>query len=378
MKLSTPALKIVSVVSLALLFFASGSITYLILSISSIFVKPEVEPQTNDHSFVTQGEFTPPKTDSVLSVLMLGYGGAGHDGGTLSDVLMLARIDYEKKIVTLISIPRDLWVELPIRSDKNEYFKINMAHAIGLDDTRYGLKEPLFRGETGGGEMAKFAVSMVTGIPVDYFVSIDFEGFKTAIDIIGEIDVDVPATFEDNFYPVKGLENETCGFTSAEIDLFHRMYTGFELEKQFTCRYEQLHFIEGIARMDGETALKFVRSRHSDTSGGDFARSQRQQAVLDALKNSILTRDTLSDPRELKNLVDTMSTIVRTDAPLDTADKFLDLIGSPSEYTVNSINLSTDNVLTNATSDGGAYILVPRDGSSNWENTKAFISSNLK
>ncbi len=359
---------------LVAIFFATGIATYVALSLSSIFVtRTEHASETR----IGSGLHTLPESieeSSTVSVVLLGYGGAGHDGGTLADVVMLATVNYKTKKVTLISIPRDLWIELPIRSDKKEYFKINMAHAIGVDDVRYGLKEPIYRGENGGGEMAKYAVETVTGIPVDYFVSVSFDGFKEAIDLLDGVNVSVPVSFEDHFYPVKGLENETCGFTDAEIDLFHRMYSGFELEKQFTCRYEHLVFTEGPMHMDGETALKFVRSRHSDTNGGDFARSQRQQALLTALEDKLLSLNVLNHP---KQLVDTLSGTFRTDADLETIEEIISLLGDPEEYTVTTLNLSTDNVFVNSTSSEGAYILVPKAGIGNWDEVHEFVTTNL-
>ena len=360
---------------LVAIFFASGVGTYAFLSISDIFVKSSVESKkktfTNSASI---SSITGSEDDSTISVVLLGYGGAGHDGGTLSDVIILAHVNYAMKKVTLISVPRDLWVELPVRSDKTEAYKINMAHAIGVDDVRYGLKEPIYQGETGGGEMAKYAVEKVTGVPVDYFASVSFDGFKEAVDLLDGIDVNVPVSFEDHYYPVKGLENETCGYTAAEIELFHRKFSGFELEKQFECRYETLSFTKGVMHMDGETALKFVRSRHSDTHGGDFARSQRQQALLTALENKLISREALDNP---KQLLDTLSGTFRTDADLQTVEELLSVLGNPEEYTINSVNISTDNVLANSTSSGGAYILVPKAGIENWDEVHTFVQSAL-
>lgn len=355
------------------IFFATGIVTYIGLSVSSMFV----EKSNGKRTTIASGLHPLPESieeSSSISVVLLGYGGEGHDGGSLSDVVMLAHIDYQSKKVTLISIPRDLWIELPIRSDKKEYFKINMAHAIGVDDVRYGLKEPIYRGENGGGEMAKYAVELVTGIPVDYFASVSFDGFRNAVDLLDGINVDVPVSFEDHFYPIKGLENETCGYTEAEIDLFHRMYSGFELEKQFECRYEHLVFAEGPMHMDGDTALKFVRSRHSDTNGGDFARSQRQQALLTGLEKKLLSLDALDHPKEL---LDTLSGTFRTDADIETVQTLIALLGDPQDYTISTLNLSTDNVLVNSTSSAGAYILNPKAGIGNWDEVHSFVAEHL-
>ena len=362
---------LITIFALIIFFFIAAAASYFGLSFSNIFVSSE---SNSIVQIEKQKPVPPPKTESVITVLLLGYGGAGHDGGTLSDVLMLVRVDYEEKKVSIISIPRDLWIDLPIRSDQKESYKINMAHAIGADDTRYGLKEPQYTGEAGGGEMAKYAVQKVTVIPIDYFMSVSFDGFSKAIDSLGGINVNVPVTFDDYFYPAKGLENETCGFSAEEINEFHEKFSGFELEKQFECRYEHLHFDAGENEMDGVAALKFVRSRHSNQHGGDFARSQRQQAILIAVKDKLLSLDALTNSKEF---VDTIGKTIRTDFDPAAVEDLIDLIGNPQKYEIKNINLTTDNVLTNSRSSAGAFILIPKDGIGNWEGIQRFIADNI-
>jgi len=305
-----------------------------------------------------------------LNTLLLGYGGAGHDGGYLTDVIMLVSINKTKKQITLVSIPRDLWVSIPTQSDKSGKFKINATYAIGNDDRGYPLKEPLYKGEFGGGNMAKKVVGDILGITVKNFVAVDFSSFENIVDLMGGIDVEVPKTFDDYFYPIKGLENETCGFSAEEITDFHQKYSGFNLEKQFTCRYEHLHFDKGVTRMDGATALKFVRSRHSDTYGGDFARGERQNAVLFAAKDKLVSIYTAKSAdavyKEFQNLV-------KTDVNLQTFRGFTSELGNPKDYSVKHVGLSTDNVLLNSKSSDGQFILVPKEGDGNWVGVRDFL-----
>lgn len=304
------------------------------------------------------------------NVLILGYGGAGHDGGSLSDSIMVARIVPKQKKVVFIFIPRDTWVEIPIRSDKTEKFKINNAWAIGLSDTLYPLKEPIYKGERGAGNLAKRVVEQVIGMPIDYYVAIDFEGFKNAIDAIGGIEVESPTTWDDYFYPVKGKENETCGYSEAEIAAFHAKYSGFDLEKQFECRYEHIRFDGGLNKMDGETALKFVRSRHSETYGGDFARGEKQQAVLMAIIKRLISLDVV---KKVEPFFDQFGKIVRTDASLQTVKDLLTIQASPSEFEIRTVTLSEENVLVASKSRDGQFILLPKAGDGNFEAIHEFI-----
>src|SRR5690606_35291891 len=97
----------------------------------------------------------------------------------------------------------------------------------------------------------KDAVATVTGIRPEYYASIDFVAFQRAIGTIGSITVDVPADFDDYFYPIEGKELDLCGFSPEKMQEVHAQYSGFELEKQFTCRYEHVSFRTGPTEMEG-------------------------------------------------------------------------------------------------------------------------------
>jgi anionic cell wall polymer biosynthesis LytR-Cps2A-Psr (LCP) family protein len=320
----------------------------------------------------SEEEFDPSKP---YNVVLIGYGGAGHSGGSLADGLLVVHINPESKKVVLISIPRDLWAELPIRSDLKENHKINEAFAIGSDDNKYGLKEPQYRGDHGGGEMTKYAVSRVIGMPVSYYVSVDFDRLKKLIDTLDGIDVDVPVTFDDHFYPVKGLEAEACGKTPEEIAKLTQELSGFILEKQFECRYEHIHFDEGITHMDGETALKFVRSRHSVQHGGDFARHVRQQAVLVGIKDKILS---LYGVSKATTLYQDLINMVGTDIEKEVLVNILSIDPKPSEYVVSKATLSESDLVIASKSATGQYILIPKDGVGEWGRVQNFISEKIQ
>ena len=148
----------------------------------------------------------------------------------------------------------------------------------------------------------------------------------------------------------------------------------FELEKQFTCRYEHLHFDTGTQLMDGATALKFIRSRHSDQHGGDFARGVRQQAVLTAVRNKLISLDALTN---IDDFFAEFSQLIVSDITEKDIIEFLSQAGDPSEYTSSNINISTDNYLQNSVSSDGQYILNPKAGAGNWEAVHTFIKRGL-
>jgi anionic cell wall polymer biosynthesis LytR-Cps2A-Psr (LCP) family protein len=345
---------IILTVSLFAMFFISVASSYLYFARASLVeVKDEAEKLQETPSTLV--------TDSLntFNILLLGYGGAGHDGGGLTDSITVASINTKDKEVVLVSIPRDLWIALPVDYDNKQNYKINAAYAIGNNDDRYPNKKPIYRGEKGGGELARYAVSNVTGLEVNYFISVDFGGLVDSIDLLGGIEVDVTKPFDDYFYPVKGLENEICGFSGEEIAEFHELYSGFQLEKQFECRYEHLHFGKGLQSMDGETALKFVRSRHSDQYGGDFARSERQHEILAAIKNKLISLDAISQASSLDS---------------EAIEEILTAVGNPLDYEISHIYLTEDNVFYSSSSSGGQFILIPREGVNKWNEIHEYIS----
>lgn len=316
-----------------------------------------------------------PDPMAPYNVLLLGHGDPDHDGGNLTDTIMVAHIKPREETVDLISLPRDTWVKLPIKEDEEKSFKINHAYAIGLDDRRYPDKEIQYTGPAGGGEMAKYAVEKVTGLPIRYFVAVNFSGFKKAVDILGGIDVVVPATFDDDFYPVKGKEDDSCGKSEEDIANLTATMSGFLLEQQFECRYEQLHFDAGVMHMDSETALKFVRSRHSTTQGGDFARAGRQRAVINAVRDKVLSLGLVT---KAVPLLKQFGGSLRTDITVSDINSARKTHGDPGDYEIKSHAITDENVLKDGISADGQYILISRSGEGNWESVQNHVDNLIK
>ena len=365
------SLKKVIFVALLISALSAGLSTYLLFKHSEAPQKQKSSDLSQKIATYTTKE--PEKT--AYNILLLGYGGATHSGGGLSDALILAHVDTLKKKVSLIAIPRDIWVEIPIRSDKKESHKINAAFAIGNDEKSYPLKEPIYQGPNGGGNMVMHSVEEVTGLKPDFYAALDFDRFVRSIDALKGIKVNVPTTFTDDFYPIKGLENESCGFTPEQMDTFKIQYSGFELEKQYTCRYEKLHFDKGLVNMDGATALKFIRSRHSNEHGGDFARGEREQAVLLAIRDKLLSLDAI---KNIDDFYEEFRGLIVTDIKEEDILEFLSHVLNPADYTTEQINITTDNYLQNSVSSDGQYILIPKVGINNWTGVHKFLENKLK
>lgn len=348
--------------------------TFSILRFSSVFIGSDMGSQMVVDVEASPSPTPPPDPLRPYTLLLLGYGGGTHAGGSLTDTLLLAYIVPREKRAVLFSIPRDFWVPIPVSPEKDEWSKINAAFAIGNDDRKYSHKQQEFTGVGGGGRLAKEVVSRVLGIEVDYFAAVNFSGFTTAFESLGDISVHVPVTFDDSFYPIEGKEDETCDKSEEEIAALTATMSGYKLEQEFTCRYEELHFDAGPQVMDGETALKFVRSRHSEQHGGDFGRSQRQQALLTAVKNKVLT------PTGLLKLVPTalqLTKYVQTDI---TAEKITEIVTTHeglSEYTLETVRLTDKNALKQTYSSDRQYILVPTSGHDDWTSVRDFFQQEV-
>jgi LCP family protein required for cell wall assembly len=276
-------------------------------------------------------------SDGVTNVLLLGIGGEGHEGGDLTDSILLASFNLKTNKVTLIAIPRDVWVA-------SMKAKINTAYHYGNE-----------RREGGGRDLAKSAVAETLGIPVHYALVLDFHGFVKAIDAVGGIDVEVENTFDDYKYPIPGKET-----AEPESD-----------------RYEHIHFDKGTTHMDGATALKFARSRHAlGDEGTDFARAARQEKIILAFRNKIVSTDTLFSSETINKLKESVSSSIDTDIEGAEQASFPKVIlGLGGKDNINNIAL-TDYLQNpkNLKPYAGQWVLIP---SPSLEELQTYVKTKL-
>lgn len=335
----------------------SATITYFVSKPKSV-VEAESFPEVLSAQTELDPTQIPPEDLKTLTILLLGYGGAGHQGGFLTDVIQLLHLDFEKSQLSLISVPRDLWVKLP----NGKQAKINTAFTLGEDPNQRIAS---------GGEVAKQMTTAVTGLPIDYFIAIDFVGFKRLIgQELDGLKVDIPETLDDSWYPIKGEELNPCGMTPQEVGELTAKYSGFELERKFECRYEHLYFPKGLVEMEGKDALGYVRSRHG-SAGGDFSRSQRQHALLKAIGNKLWSIEALENAPAF---FEKTAQHVTSDIDLKIAKYLVPALKPSKNFEVKSIVLSTENVFTTSKSASGAFIVIPK---TNWQNVHDYIRQQL-
>lgn len=264
-----------------------------------------------------------------FSVLILGIGGGTHEGPNLTDTIIFANVSIEEKRVDLISIPRDLWID-------SLKAKVNAIYAFGKKD-----------GE--GIANIKAAVEKVVGEEVNYVLIIDFKAFVNLIDHLGGVEVDVETSFIDNEYPVNGMESDPCGYTDDQIiDLSSQVATkSVAVTEAFPCRYKTLSFTSGMQIMDGETALSFVRSRHgSNGEGSDFARSRRQQKIIDALRQKVLSLEVLLNPIKAIGAFNIVKDNIVTDVDTEKLDDFVNLAQKIQDGQIRSFVIEEEDKFT--------------------------------
>ncbi len=263
------------------------------------------------------------KKTGNINILLLGKGGGVHEGPDLTDTIILASINPSKNQVFLISIPRDLWIP-------DLQAKINTSYSYGQE-----------KGEQGK-LLAKTAVSQITGKQIDYVLVVDFSAFINLIDHLGGVDVNVRKILDDYKYPIEGKEDDACDKTPEEIiDLSAQIATGSaEAQEAFPCRYKHIHFDQGIQHMSGKQSLEFVRSRHGiNGEGSDFARSQRQQEVITAIRNKALSLGIILNPLKVLGAFNIIKDNIDTNADVREIDDFINLANKMQGARITSIIL---------------------------------------
>ncbi len=316
-------------------------------------------------------------SSSRVNILLLGIAGGTHDGSNLTDTIMVASYDLKTNQVYLFSIPRDLWLPA-LKSKANAVYEMGLSQKNGLG-------------------LTKVVMGNVLGIPIHYALRIDFRGFVNAVDTFGGLDVLVEKAFDDYNFPIEGKEDDLCGYQEKEIDFSEEQAKQLNIDpgkrkvfvapdgkiatdsakedlgaKYFTCRFEHISFDKGLIPMDGTTALKYVRSRHgTNGEGSDFARSKRQQKVIEAVRNKILSVETLANPQKIAELVKTLGKSLDTDISVKEGIEFYKLskkLDKTHSFVLDdSPRMGLQNnrgsllVHPQASDYGGAYVLISQD-----------------
>lgn len=252
-----------------------------------------------------------------VNILLIGLDERTGVEDTRTDTQIVVHIDPTARTAALVSLPRDLWVEIPGHGED----RINAAYKTG-EKARPGS----------GPALAKATVRENLGIPIHYYAMVNFQGFERVVDTIGGVTLDVSRPLVDNQFPFQEF-----GATRVYIPA-------------------------GLQHMDGRTALQYARSRHADS---DIGRNSRQQQVLLALKEQGLGMDLLAHFTELAH---ELGDAVRTDLLPLQIGSLAQLSRSIDATSIQTVVIA-GNMIRETTLPSGASVLMPR-----WEVIRPAIT----
>ena len=283
--------------------------------------------------------------DGRVNILLLGVGGDGHEGPDLTDTIIVMSVDPVNNTAALLSVPRDLWVKMPVNYFGN-YQKLNAAYESGkyhylgkMDESNANTAAV-----EAGFKSIDQNVSEVLGIDIHYHLLVNFKAFQQAIDTVGGVDIDVKEALYD---PTMAWEN---GYNSVLADV-------------------------GQQTMNGKKALLYVRSRETSS---DFARSERQRQVMLGLKSKILSAGTLSNPAKIDGLMNAFGNNVYSDLSTDGAQRLYGIMKKIDNTKVASIGLvQAPNDLVTTDRVGSASVVRPKAGFNNYSDIQTYVRSQL-
>jgi LCP family protein required for cell wall assembly len=269
--------------------------------------------ETQPLPLVDSGIPMPEPWDGVsrVNLLFMGLDFRDWEAGEIprTDTMILFTLDPLNKTAGIISIPRDLWVNIP----GFEYDKINTAYFLG----------EAYKMPGGGPELARQTVEELLGVPIQYFAQVDFQAFISLIDHIGGVSIDVP----------EEIKIDPLGKSNTVI------------------------LKPGINDLSGELALAYARTR--STEGGDFDRSKRQQQVIFAIREKVMRLNMM--PTLVANankIYGDISSGIRTNMTLEEAVKLALKVLEVPESDIKHVVISGEYV-TFAKSPDGLDILRP-------------------
>lgn len=270
------------------------------------------------------------ESTGVVNVLIAGNSAddTDHGGAQLTDSIMVASYNLSEQRLSLISVPRDLFVQY-----NGSYMKINAVYLYGGMD---GLES---------------SVEEVTGLTISHHVLINYAAFKEMVDAVGGIDITIEAD------DPRGIYDPMIGFSIAN----------------------------GVQHLTGEQALLLARCRNDPTydgriayglSGGDFDRGENQRKIALALLDKIKSSDSLSDIASLKSLIESLADNVQTNMTAGQLRRLYDLSQRvASSDTVTIRGTDEELLLANYTDAAYGSTLIPQAGIGEYGAIQAYVAS---
>jgi LCP family protein required for cell wall assembly len=272
--------------------------------------------------------------NGYTNILALGVGGLGHDGEELTDTILVGSINKKTNHVTLMSMPRDIFVQ----HDNIISQRINSV----FENVKYK------QGEEVAFQTMKEIAEEITGLEIHYYTKIDFQGLVDVVDTLGGIDIYNDTTIYDPFYPAANYQFQT-----------------FSLAK-------------GFQHLDGNTALKYARSRKTTS---DFDRATRQQKLIFAIKEKALAANILTSPGKISELINNINNNFQTDLSIGEIVTLAGISADIEESGLKKLVVHNDPVTTGGflytpprSQYGSAFVLLP--AGNNYNQIHNFVKIN--
>ncbi|MFO7662728.1 MAG: LCP family protein [Chloroflexota bacterium] len=250
-----------------------------------------------------------------LNILLMGIDRRPGEGFvSRTDSMMVISINPQNKTAAVLSLPRDLYVQIPGYGQD----RINTALVYGALNGDY----------LDGAALAMQTVSYNLNIPIHHFIMVDFSAFTRAVDQLGGVSVDVPYTIDDPNYP------------------------------DMNYGYDPLYIPAGLQEFDGALALKYARTRHADS---DFNRAYRQQQILFAMRDQAMRLGISEFLRRAPSLYRDLESGVRTDLSLDQMLRLGKTMADIPRDTIRSGVLDTNYVSSYRTPAGASVLLLNQE-----------------
>ncbi|HVV67210.1 MAG TPA: LCP family protein [Candidatus Saccharimonadales bacterium] len=269
----------------------------------------------------------------------------GHNGGDLTDSIMILSIDTRNNTAFLLSVPRDLWVDIP----GGGHQKINAAYVVGNEDNFSESGYP-----QGGMGLLEKVIHDNLGIPIDYYALINYNALRDSVNAVGGV------TFTVDSSDPRGLYDPSIDYkTHGPL----------------------VRLSNGPHVLNGEQALDLARAR-GDAYGSygfdnaDFTRTENQRQLLIDLKNKATTAGVLTNPAKLTKLSDAVGNNVKTDFTLSEVHRLVDLVKPIGSKNIKSLSLNDANgkdLLTSYTTADGESALIPAAGIDDFSDIQAFV-----
>jgi LCP family protein required for cell wall assembly len=269
---------------------------------------------------------------------------AGHNGGQLTDSIMVISVDVKHNKAYMLSIPRDLWVDVD-----GSHMKINGAYPTGEDND---FKASGYA--DGGMGQLEQVISENLDIPINYYALVNYTAMKEAVDAVGGVDINIQS-------------DDPRGLYDPNID--------------WTTKGPLVKLSNGTHHLSGQQALDLARARGDSYrsygyAGSDFTRTANQRKLLVALKSKAVSAGVITNPAKLTNLSDAIGNNVKTDFKLGEVHRLYDITKNISGGNIQSLSLNDadgKSLLASYTSPQGQSALIPAAGLDDFSDIQNFL-----